>query len=55
MPTIEIGHEVCYDKRHVDEIVKVVWDDISILYLTDGEGDLTDVNDRKDTHILFCF
>ena len=44
-----------FDKWHVEQIVKDVGEDISILYLTDGELDLRDANERKDTHVLVCF
>lgn len=44
-----------FNKRHVEQIVKDTGEDISILYLTDGELDLRDANDRKDTHVLVCF
>jgi len=49
------GGGTCFDKRHVEQIVKDVGEDISILYLTDGELDLSDANERKDTHVLVCF
>lgn len=44
-----------FGKRHVNQIVDDVGEDVSILYITDGELDLSDANKRIDTHVLVCF
>ena len=49
------GGGTSFTRSHVDAIIKDVGEDISILYLTDGELDLTDANSRKDTHVMVIF
>jgi hypothetical protein len=44
-----------FRKRHIDAIIRDVGEDISILYITDGDLDLREVSKVKDTHVMIAF